>query len=96
MTGLSYRNGAAYVGDDRFLSDLGVLYTITPSGITIDPPTSFMNNPPAGKSAPLPAGSSLLDQTMAQIAASQPSSRPAAPNRNRPPSRRRRRRLRRS
>jgi hypothetical protein len=38
VTGLSYPNDAVYVGDDRFLSEIGVLYTITPSGITIDPP----------------------------------------------------------
>src|SRR4029077_15183495 len=34
----SYRNDAVYVGDDRFLSDLGVFFTITSSGITIDNP----------------------------------------------------------
>ena len=38
VTGLSYRHDAVYVGDDRFLSEIGVLYTITPSGITVDDP----------------------------------------------------------
>src|SRR4051794_40591220 len=38
ITGLSYRNDAVYVGDDRFLSELGVLYTITPFEISIDAP----------------------------------------------------------